>query len=337
MKVLAFVALLSVFSFTALGSVFNPSCTAPCNETTTSLGMFILSVTDPALQAGLTGNPGYNSATHLFVSPLLYDSTTIIGLSTPYQDGSATYPLQIGVTGVTSGVNVTQVNEAAAPTQPSGFPAPGTNDEISTAILNVSLQGGGFAVNIGAAAAGTAAGGSQNVGEVESTTCNSSPGLNGCANNDFPAQSFFDVFADVTVPGAGTFHNSSPLVVQSTLPVGSSLPPKVLYTHGQSTTVNLVADTTAGDWIAGETVGTFMLTGHGVSYQDTPAGMAAFGQAFDAAIQADTGSGGFTPAEQQFLESAVNAQTGAPEPSTFVLLLSSAAVLAGFRKARRAR
>jgi hypothetical protein len=323
-------------SFTQAAIAGSPACSAglPCNESTTSLGQFVI-VVAPAFRPYLTGVQGYDPTSGLFISPLMYDSNTIIGLSAAYTDGAAPASLQVGTTGVVNGTNVTAVTETGAntPAHPAGFPT--GNDAISTTILNVQLSGGGFEVNMGSSypASGLAPG-SPNLGEVESQNCN--PGAAPC--NDFPAKSFFDVFADITVPGFGSFSNTSPLVVQSTLPAPGSLPPKVLYTHGQSSSVGIFADTNEGPGnsiLQGDQLGTFVLTGHGVQFQNTQPDDALFGEDLEAEIAADSQ---LNSEEDTFLYGQIQADDSVtPEPSTFVLLFSGVAGLLGMRRLRRVR
>lgn len=334
---LAMMAAASAFanSFTQAAIDGSPNCSAglPCDESTTSLGQFIIMI-NPAFQPYFTGVPGYDSASGLLISPLLYDANTIIGLSQTYTDGAAPASLQVGTTGTVNGVNVTAVTETPAntPAQPGGFPS--GNDAISTAILNAQLEGpGGVQVNIGSSypAAGLSSG-MPDLGEVESQNCN--PGAAPC--NDFPAQSFFDVFADLTLPGLGTFSNTAPLVVQSTLPTPGALPPKVLYTHGQSSSVGIFADTNEGPGnsiLMGDQIGTFVLTGHGVSFQNTPQDQSLFGEDLEAEIAADNQ---LNSEEQSFLSNQIIADDNVvPEPSTLVLLFSGAASLLARKKLRR--
>jgi hypothetical protein len=81
-------AAVSVPSFAA---TFSDNCAPalvtppPCSETTQSLGRFIVDVTNPLFQGILAGSgtPLYDPATHIFLSPLLYDPNTTILRSAP--------------------------------------------------------------------------------------------------------------------------------------------------------------------------------------------------------------------------------------------------------------
>jgi hypothetical protein len=282
---------------------------------------------------------GYDPTSGLFISPLMYDPNTIIGLSPTYTDGSAPASLTVGTTGTLNGTSVTAVTETPAntPTSPAGFPS--GNDAITTAILSLNLeQGGGSGASVVAGSSYPSTGGaagSPNLGEVESQNC--SPA--GAPCNDFPAQSFFDIFADITIPGLGAYSNTSPFVLQSTLPAPGSLPPTVLYTFtAQSSTVPLYADANEGPGNIiqqGDQIGTVALLGHGVAFQDTNQGAALFGADLEAEIAADNQ---FNTEEDNFLDAQINADDiVTPEPSTFLLLFSGAAGLFGWRKLRRVR
>jgi hypothetical protein len=315
------------------GSTFQSAsgCTFPCNENTQSLGQFIIMVAAP-FQAALNGVQGYDPTSGLFISPLLYDSNTIIGTSTAYTDGSRPASLTVGATasGPPAVTAVTETNTNAPTAVPAGYPT--GQDAISTAILNTSLAANGFQVNIGASyPSGGNAAGMVDLGEVQASNCSNNVPA-GC--NDFPAQSFFDVFADISVPGLGDFSNPSnqPLVVSSTLPAGSSLPPKVLYVHGQSGSVSIVGDTNNPNF-AGDTLGTFVLTGHGASYQNTPSDDELFGDELEADVNADSS---LNTEEKSFLDAEIDSYD-LPEPSTLVLLFSGAAGLLGWRRFRLSR
>jgi len=311
-------------SFAAAAAQCPNLATTPCDETTTSLGQFIINIS-PAFRPYFVGVQGYDSTSGTLVSPLLFDANTVIGLSTPYTDGSRPANLTVGVT--QNGVTAVTETGANAPTAlPTGYPT--GNDAISTAILNAALTGGGVTVNIGAAAAGTPVAGAANLGEVESQSCNSTT-TPGC--NDFPAQSFFDVFVDVSLPGLGTFSNTAPLVVSSTLPTPGTLPPHVVYTHGQSSSVGIFADTNEGPFVTGDQLGTFVLTGHGVAYNKTAVSEELFGGQLTDDVNADSA---LTPEEKTFIDNQIIADDG-PEPSTVILLFSGAAGLLGWRRLRR--
>ena len=157
-----------------------------CNDITTSLGQFIIQITDPSVIAVLNSSKpaGYDPTSNIFVSPLLFDSNTVVGRSAPISNGAG--PVTVGVTNGGG----TQLNGVGVPgTVPSGFPG-GNNDEIRTAILNLNLtNSSGFAVTAGSAITTGPNVGVNSTGEVESTGCNSIATSTPIANcpGDFPA------------------------------------------------------------------------------------------------------------------------------------------------------
>jgi hypothetical protein len=319
------VLLLALIPGTASGNTFvSPGCspgnvTPPCNDVTTSLGQFILLVTDPTVIAALGSlkPAGYDPTTHIFVSPLLSDSSTVIGRSSNFTDNGSQPSQTVGLSGSYGGITTTQLSgitnsSFVAGGVPSGFPT--GNDAVYTDVMNIDLTGGGFTVNAGQACSACAS--TSDLGKVEAQG----------TSNDFPAQSFFDIFADITIPGLGSVHNTSgnPLIVQATLPAGSQLPPKVIYVHGQSSVVPLVFDSANSGLgiMAGDTLGNVMLTGHGVSYNpNSPSDVAAFEAGMQQLVMQDsfnasTNPNGFTTAQQTFILT----QT-LPEPSTIAMMI----------------
>jgi len=81
--------------------------------------------------------------------------------------------------------------------------------------------------------------------------------------SDFLANSFFDVFVDVDIPGLGTLYNDEALVVDYKGIDG--IPPKVTYVHGNSTLVPLHFLTDGPAWHAGDVFGNVILAGHGIN------------------------------------------------------------------------
>jgi hypothetical protein len=233
-----------------------------CNDTTTSLGKFIIAIAPP-FQAALVGNPNYNATSHLFTSPLLFDPATIIGRSLPFMDGLGgdIGPALIGAAGGAV-PPILRIGDPAL--VPAGFPT--GNREIHTAVLDLNLVGGGFAVRAGASAQGAP----NSLGEVEAI-----------GGTDFPAKSFFDIFVDVDIPGLGTVANTAALLVQADLPDSANpLPPKVIYVHGVTSQVPVIIQGTGP--FAGDTLGNLILAGHGIGY--TLADQNLFNQQFDAIV-----------------------------------------------------
>ncbi len=306
---LCFVSLAGASTLDSSGA----GCTVgnPCNDTVSSLGKFVLQVTNAALQAGLTGNPNYDAGTNLFVSPLLHDAATLIGRSFEFADGSAndtTNGITIG-TGPNALTNV--IGDPG--TIPSGFPT--GNNEIHTAMLDMNLtNGAGFTVRGGVSMTEHHV---DSLGEVQNTGA-----------SDFPANSFFDIFVDIDVLGVGELYNTAPLVVQSQ---GlTELPPTVLYTHGSSTSVPVYFNAdNPGFWLAGDQAGTLLLAGHGANMDLSQTD--AFNNAFKQFALSDPG---LTPNEISFLDSTL---PSTPEPSGLITMLSGAGFLAlGWRR-RKAR
>ena len=184
------------------------------DDVTPSLGQMKILIA-PNFQAMMTGNPNYNSSTHIFTSPLLYDPVTVIGRSSVLLDGSAG-----DGTGVPTGSAGTVISQSNLIVQPGGLEPAGTR-EVHTEIRSLNLVD--FGGSVATVRAGTnAVGRPISAGEVESLS-----GAGGSPSLDFPAQSFFDVFVQVDIPTTGTFpgatnlYNDLPLLVQ--LPVQAVL------------------------------------------------------------------------------------------------------------------
>ena len=227
--------------------------TVATNDVTQSLGQFNI-IVNPTFQGMMTGYPGYNGATHVLTSPVLYDPNTIVGRSAPLQAGSAG-----DLNGVPVGTAGVIVSNPMMVVQPGGLEPAGTR-EVHTMIYSMNMtDGNGSAVRAGTNAT-VLPPGSICAGEVESWS-----GATGLAVNDFPAQSFFDVFVDVDIPAGGSFpgatnmFNTMPLVVQNTNL--TSFPPQVVYIHGMSTAVPIRIG--SGPF-AGQIFGLLTLAGHGV-------------------------------------------------------------------------
>jgi hypothetical protein len=173
--------------------------TAQCNDVTSSLGQFIVQVNGPDRPA-FAGVPGFDPTSGLFISPVLFDANTIIGRSAPLSEGTAADNNGVitGVAQTVGGVTVAPVMVKDPSSVPAGFER-NSNDEVHTAVLNLDLTAGPFSVTAGASApAGSFAAGKLNPGEVESLGCASI--ATGTPCNDFPANSFFDVFAEGQYP-----------------------------------------------------------------------------------------------------------------------------------------
>jgi hypothetical protein len=255
----------------------------PYNEQTFSMGVFRLSVTDVGSAAWLpllAGYPGYLPVSRTLTSPLCFDVSTLLGRS------AATTPLNPALTfggvqvGHTPGTSIKSSDYSAFPLD---WPVPAsTTREVLTEVrclnLTTTLEQGGCSnvppifgvptlppgltvVKAGAICHGLPI----SRGQVQSYSAS------GVAANDFPATSFFDIFAEVDVPAFGvwpgaTLTNADPLIVENTNL--TSFPPTVVYIHGQSAAVPVYfsADGPGGIWHAGDLFGTVILAGHGVQF-----------------------------------------------------------------------
>jgi hypothetical protein len=235
------------------------------DDVTPSLGQFNV-VVDPHFEAVIKNNPGYapflsNKGGNLnFTSPILFDPTTTIGRSDPLSAGSAD-----DTAGVLAGNLAPHLlQDSQFTVRPSFAEGPEGTREVHTFIESIHLTGSGFEVKAGSQAPLRPI----SAGEVESLSGNS-----GDPTQDFPANSFFDVFVDVVVPALGGFSkiqlvNVDPLLVQSESI--TSFPPTVLYIHGNSSAVPLYFNT---DILAigvhrGDLFGQLTLAGHGVGFTE---------------------------------------------------------------------
>jgi PEP-CTERM motif-containing protein len=232
-------------------------------DTTQSLGQFSI-VVNPAFSAQVAANfaSNYNASANILTSPLLYDPTTTIDRSSTTTVGSAAYTNGLTVGSPANGT----VKASSIAVLPTGYNPPAGEDTVFTQIHSFNLSGpGGFSATAGAAASDQPA----SVGEVVSNATGAGIGN---PSSDFPARSFFDIFVDVTVPGVGTFNNSTPLIVDNNSI--TSFPPVVIYTHGNSTAVPLMFE--AGN-VFGEPAGTVFglvtLAGHGAGYTNSSTGV----------------------------------------------------------------
>ena len=292
--------------------------TTASNQSETSLGRFAI-VVAPAFQPLIAADvpPGfsYNPTTGVLSSPLLSDSATMEGESASVPDGFNPTPGMTTVT-VGAGASATMVtnNSTFFPLVPSAFSSAATGtDEIFTQLQSFDLtNGAGTSVLAGAAAPLAAAG---SYGQVQTTT-GATGGLP--TNTDFPAQSFFDVFVEIQVPlpGFGTVDLYNPLADPLLVEADglTALPPKVVYIHGQASSVPIVI---SGGMYNGDVFGTLELAAHGVGYNiDNPMDVMSFNDQYVMA-------GG----------------TITPEPSTWAMMLVGFAGLgyAAYRRSKGAR
>jgi PEP-CTERM motif len=198
--------------------------------------------------------PNYDKTTGILSSPLLYFANTVnIGASAAFV-GSA------GPTGVAVGSANLMVKDSAL-TPPAGWSDTGVR-KVYNSIINIDASGGGYELRIGSSAADQSA----SVGETESLSDSGDP------SNDFPAQSFYDIFADLDVPQLGTFYNMAPFITSLTQPNYGSIttdPASGPY-YIQALLATLTTPATiyarkdlAGAWMAGDDIGTAQLIPYG--------------------------------------------------------------------------
>ena len=242
--VLAVLALACLMVTPALAQPFPAG---PADETTPSLGKAIISVNGP-FQGLVNTLPGWGlpTAGH-WTTPLMYDPATVIGRSNPLTDGSGA---DIGGVPVgTAGTIVADGNFTVVPTMNFTEGPVGTN-EIHTEIFKMNMQDlctGAFQIR-GGTGAGVAF---PSFGEVEAL-----PG-----SNDFPAESFFNVFIELDTPfyGGTTLYNIAPLLVVN--PGLTGLPPNVVYIHEETPAVAILFKNGPK---TGQIFGYLRLAGHSV-------------------------------------------------------------------------
>lgn len=233
----------------------------PCDETTPSLGKYRIYIS-PKFRPNFAGCPAYQnticgSSAFRLESPNLFDSATLIGRSAPHLHGSAA-----DTGGTPVGDSGTLVKDSDFTVPPPWLQGPNGSREIHTEIVGMSLTGGGASVRGGLSAPTRP----KSFGEVESQSASGLPA------NDFPADSFFDVFVEVDLPICGSFPGGTVYNQQALLVVNTNvgdLPPQVVYIHGNSSFVPVYfkfASTGSPPvpWGAGNLLGWLSLAGHGV-------------------------------------------------------------------------
>lgn len=226
------------------------------DDTIPSMGKFRILVA-PEFRSLMTGYPGWDGTSRLD-SPTLFDPATVIGRSAPHVDGDAT-----DTGGAVVGTAGTVISDGSFSLVPSGIEGPAGSREIHTEIVTLNLTGFGAAVRAGSAAPAQPI----SPGEVESLDPTGNP------VNDFPSESFFNVFVEIDLPAGagfpgGTLYNPSPLVVISNKV--ERLPPQVVYIHGNTSAVPILfRSTNAGFWLADDLFGHLVLAGHGSNFEST--------------------------------------------------------------------
>lgn len=261
-------------------ATFDDNCgtdPVPCDDQTNSLGHFEIWVLPP-YHPLMTGCPGWNPVTGILTSPTLYDPNTVIG-----QSAGGTDAEPIDATGRMVGLMYPESIADGQLVRPIPFPDPpplghmfleGPPDtrEVHTEVVVLDMtDGAGTHVRVGQDQYGLLL----SPGEVESKQ--DAP----VGGNDFPAESFFDIFAEVEFPACGGLpgatvvlynHAATPLVVVNDHLI--SFPPRVVYIHGASQAVPILFRNDAPDappsWLANMPFGFMKLAGHGVAPRDNP-------------------------------------------------------------------
>ena len=227
----------------------------PADDVTQSLGSFRVLVA-PAFRPLMAGYPGYDATTGRLQSPNLYDPHTVIGRSAVIGEGDAT-----DAGGTPVGTAGTIVRDGSFGLVPVGFEGLADTHEVHTEVRSLNMTSWncvhipGVAVHAGINAPGRPI----SPGEVESL-----------GGTDFPAKSFFNVFAEIDLPAmagfpGGTLYNTAPLLVSNT--DLTSFPPHVVYVHVNANAVPLVfRDTRPGRWKAGDLFGWLVLAGHATGF-----------------------------------------------------------------------
>lgn len=272
--------ILALSSVSACAQMFPPQG----NDSTSSLASFKVQVMPQFVGLFTHPNPpgppincmGFDPSTNILSGPQMTDQQTVIGRSSSIPDGSAADLNGVPVGQPFQSIQVSNVNENML-IPPPGFPCggvtgcttgPGTH-EVHTEVESLHLVGGGASVRAGqwynSSAATSWPPRRLSPGEVEAQ---SGPG----GLSDFPASSFFDVYAQVDMPACpafagafpgGTLYNLMPLVVKNYKV--TSFPPTVVYLHDASSIVPvLFLNDNPGFWHKDDILGYFLLVGHGV-------------------------------------------------------------------------
>jgi hypothetical protein len=263
------------------------------DDVTSSLGVFKI-VVDPLFRPLLspTGPPtsfvgytGFHTSDGRLTSPMLYDSSTIIGRSNP-NSRFYLFPQPLG-----AGSWDTILGYGDYPGIPFFWAAaPPPTEEVLTEIKTFVLKTINAATgqectntlvptappNYPMVKAGTFAGvAPRSLGIVQENVAN------GAAPPDFPAHSFFDIFVEVNLPplpgteSSVAFPPTGAVLTNGVALVVTNLnlndfPPEVIYIHGGNT--NAVPLMFKFDnppyWAAGDLFGTLVLAGHGTFTND---------------------------------------------------------------------
>ncbi|MEA5532431.1 PEP-CTERM sorting domain-containing protein [Crocosphaera sp. XPORK-15E] len=237
----------------------------PADDNTFSLGGFEV-VINPHFRPLFESLPLslYDPVTFTFTSPLLSDPNTVIGRSDPHIDGDA-----IDTGGAIVGIAGRIISDSDFSIMPPEFDVPGAR-EVHTNVESLLLtNGAGFNVRVGNKAPDQPI----SPGEVVSNSGNS-----GDSNLDFPATSFFNVFAEVDIPGLGTVFNPNPLFLRGDDNL-TTFPPRVVYLHEGSEPVRVYFKNceagigcTPGEISENNVLGSLTLAGHGIGFNGNDTG-----------------------------------------------------------------
>jgi len=214
----------------------------------------------PAFRDLLTGYPGFDPQSRRLVSQVLYDPGTQIGRSAPHEDGSTE-----GRTGTPVGSANTKVADIDLGVMPAEFKGPAGTREIHTELRSLRMGWGGMSVRAGVHAPGRPA----SYGEIQSKS-----GASKDPKQDFPARSFFNVYAEVDMPNMGgqsvvTLYNKNPMLL--TDDGLTAFPPSTVYRHSSSKAVEILfKDDNPGKWHKDDVLGFLVLAGHGVKVEVNP-------------------------------------------------------------------
>jgi len=262
-----------------LGSECAPGQLPPCDDVTLSFGTFQILV-DEVYRDWMAGYPGYDDHTKILTSPRLFDPGTVIGRSAPHLDGDPTSDLG----GTVVGKKGTVISDGTFTYVPSDKDQEGFEEgpplitrEVHTELVSLDLCDTPGCDPNGYDCACVLAGqsGKQKVllispGEVESKSSRANP------LEDFPAESFFNIFAEVWIPQGGSapfdgavVHNlvDDPLLITNNQL--ADLPPSVIYRHGNARAVPVYFNTDPPKGVIGDEFGRLILAGHGVAMEET--------------------------------------------------------------------
>jgi hypothetical protein len=281
----------------------------PTDEPTFSIGVVQI-VVDPNFAFLFAPAPSYafyypgyaGPSSGILTGPVMFDGNTIIGESSSSLRSATVFPVSAGTPAQyppsSTYSNILGYTDYALIPSPFAS-APANFDQIFTQIKQMDLtgyvdtngsscsdprvptmrssgvagQGSGPQVTVKAGPGGMGIGSSlpmnrRSIGIVQEITL----------GNDFPAQSFFDVFVEVNLPpvpytisdsdfptnGAVLYNDAAdPLLIEN-LSI-TNLPPEATYVHGQSTAVPIrFKYNNPPYWASNDVLGYLTLAGHGV-------------------------------------------------------------------------